>query len=104
MITLNPVAQPVRADQADCAICNDGYSESLGFTCNMCSDSTTGIVFATVFALALFLAVLLAVSYLLSTELERGTKRACVERLMRYIPVQSIKVVIVAWQIVIQVR
>ena len=42
----------------------------------MCSDSTSGTVFAIVFALALFLAVLLAASYLLSTELERGTKRA----------------------------
>ena len=64
----------------------------------MCSDSTSGIVFAIVFTLALFLAVgLLMVSYLLSTDLERGTRRARrVERLMRYIPVQSIKVVIVA--------
>ena len=55
-------------------------------------------------ALALLVAVILAVSYLLSTELERGTKRACVKQLMRYIPVQSIKIVIVAWQIVVQVR
>ena len=70
----------------------------------MCFDSTSGIVFAIVFALALFLAILLAVSYLLSTELEPGTKRASVVRLMRYIPIQSIKVVIVACQIVIQVR
>ncbi|CAN0240478.1 unnamed protein product [Ascophyllum nodosum] len=31
-------------------------------------------------------------------------KRACVKQLMRYIPVQSIKIVIVAWQIVVQVR
>ena len=76
MINLNPVAQPVRADQADCAICKDGYSRSLKFACNMCSDSTSGIASAIVFALALFLEVLLAVSYLLSTELERGTKRA----------------------------
>ena len=49
----------------------------------MCSGSTSSIVFAIIFALALFLAILLAVSYLLPTELEPGTKRACIERLMR---------------------
>ena len=58
-----------------------------------------------VFALALLVGVILAVSYLLSTELDRGIRRrASVERLMRYIPMQSVKVVIVTWQIVIQVR
>ena len=58
-----------------------------------------------VFALALLVGVILAVSYLLSTELDRGIqRRANVERLMRCIPMQSVKVVIVTWQIVIQVR
>ncbi|CAN0425302.1 unnamed protein product, partial [Ascophyllum nodosum] len=56
-----------------------------------------------VFVLALLVAVILAVSYLLSTELDRGIqRRACIERLMRYIPMHSVKVVIVTWQIVIQ--
>ena len=60
---------------------------------------------AMVFVLSLLVAVILAVSYLLSTELDRGTqRRACVERLLRYISMQSVKVVIVTWQIVIQVR
>ena len=58
-----------------------------------------------VFALALLVGVILAVAYLLSTELDRGIqRRESVERLMRCIPMQSIKVVIVTWQIVIQVR
>ena len=59
-----------------------------------------------VFALALLVGVILAVvSYLLLTELDRGIqRRASVERLMRYIPMQSVKIVIVTWQIVIQVR
>ena len=56
-------------------------------------------------ALALLVGVILAVPYLLSTELDRGIqRRASVERLMRCIPMQSVKVVIVTWQIVIQVR
>ena len=92
-------------NQADCAICSDGFSGSLGFICKRCSKSIGGIVVAIVFVLAHLVAVILAVSYLLSTELDRGTQtRACVERLMRYIPMQSVKVVIVTWQIVIQVR
>ena len=92
-------------NQADCAICSDGFSGGFGFICKRCSNSIGGIVVAIVFVLALLVAVILAVSYLLSTELERGIQgRACVERLMRYIPMQSVKVVIVTWQIVIQVR
>ena len=90
--------------QADCVIFSDGYSASLGFTCKICSNGTGEFVVAIVFASALFLAVILAVLYLLSTELERGTERVCAERLMRYIPMQSVKVVIVTWQIVAQVR
>ena len=91
--------------RADCAICSDGFSASLGFICKICSNSTGGIVVAIVFVLALLVAVVLAVSYLLSTELDRGTqRRARVERLMRCIPMQSVKAVIVTWQIVIQVR
>ena len=78
-------------NQVDGVICSDGYSASLGFTCKRCSNNTDGLVVAIVFALALFLAVILAVSYLLSTELERGTERVCVERLMRYSPMQSVK-------------
>ena len=92
-------------NRADCAICSDGFSASLGFICKTCFNSTGGIVVAIVFVLALLVGVILAVSYLLSTELDRETKiRACVERLMRCIPMQSVKVIIVTWQIVIQVR
>ena len=43
-------------------------------------------------------------TYMLSTYLEHGMATTLVERLMRYVPVQSIKIVIVAWQIVPQVR
>ena len=92
-------------NRADCAICSDGFSASLGFICKICSNSIGGIFVAIVFVLVLLVALILAVSYLLSTELDRGTqRRACVERLMRCIPMQSVKIVIVTWQIVIQVR
>ncbi|CAN0377394.1 unnamed protein product, partial [Ascophyllum nodosum] len=85
-----------------CAICSKGYSPNLGFTCNKCPNSIGGIVVGVLIALVLLVAVILAISYLLSTEMERGTKRTGVHRLVQNIPLQSVKVVIVAWQIVIQ--
>ena len=95
---------PNRVFQADCAICSDGYSANLGFSCKKCSNSIGGIVVAIVFTLVVAVAVIPIVSYLLSPELGPGTKRACIGRLVGYIPLNSIKIVIVAWQIVTQVR
>ena len=102
--TFQPLLPNCVVEQADCAICSDGYSASLGFTCNRCSNNIGSIVVTIVLALALLASVILAVSYLLSRKLENENNRSCVEHLMRHIPVQSAKIVIVAWQIVIQVR
>ena len=104
MFHLCRTANPNRVDQADCAICSDGYSASLGFTCNICSNSPGGIALAVIFALVSLVAMISMATYLLSAELERGAAKAFVERLLRRIPVQSVKVVIIAWQIVTQVR
>ena len=57
-----------------------------------------------VFLLAMIVAMILIVIYLLSAELEQGPTKACTKGLVRCIPIQSIKVVIVVWQIVTQVR
>ncbi len=46
---------------------------------------------------------LAAVSYLLSGE-SGARRRGVVERVGRYIPLQSLKILIVAWQILTQVR
>lgn len=49
------------------------------------------------------LAMVFLVSYLVSGKLE-GTRRGVVNRIRHYIPFQSIKIVIVSWQILTQVR
>ena len=59
---------------------------------------------AIVLALVLVAAMITAVSYLLSPELGHGTNGACIGQLVGYLPLYSIKVVIVVWQIVTQVR
>ena len=59
---------------------------------------------AIVFLLTMVVAMVSIVTYLLSAELEEGARKACIKGLVRCIPVQSIKVVIVVWQTVTQVR
>lgn len=56
-----------------------------------------------VFALTVLLAAAVIATHTTSDQLEGGG-RGRIERLTRYIPLQSIKIVIVAWQIVTQVR
>ena len=77
----------------------------MGFTCNRCFNTTGGLILIIVFAFAVLVATIFVALYLLSEELDHGsgTKMKCFELLTRCIPVQSIKVVIVVWQIVTQV-
>lgn len=58
---------------------------------------------AAVIAVAALFVAVAVVSYVTSGE--RGAKgQGMVERVVRYIPLQSLKIVIVAWQILTQVR
>lgn len=86
----------------DCAICSDGYAQSLAFKCNKCSGNRD-IIFA---ALILPLAVALMgtfVAFLVSKEQE-CTGRGRFDRLKELLPLESIRIVIVAWQILLSVR
>lgn len=86
----------------DCAVCSKGYTAQIGQKCSKCSDSTGGIVLAAVLAVLALLAAAAVVSYVTSGE--RAVKgQGIVERVGRYIPLQSLKIVIVAWQILTQV-
>eukprot|EP00752_Nemacystus_decipiens_P009914 g8846.t1 len=84
-----------------CSICSSGYTGGLGFTCSKCSNSAGGIVLAAVFAVMALVVVIAIVVYVMSGKAGTG-KRGIVERLGRYIPLQSVKIVIVAWQILTQ--
>ncbi|CAM9259474.1 unnamed protein product, partial [Hapterophycus canaliculatus] len=84
-----------------CAICGDGYAPQLSFACSQCSGSTGGLVVALMFAVATGIIALVTISHLMSREV-RGKGHGIVGRLRQYIPLQSFKIVIVAWQILIQ--
>lgn len=84
-------------------MCSDGYTPQLGGTCSKCADEASGVVLvAVVFLVALVLAVAV-VSYVLSGE-SGGRMSGVVARVTQFIPLQSVKIVIVAWQILTQVR
>lgn len=87
---------------ADCAVCSEGYTSELGFVCRKCVGSAGGIAIAVVLAAVLLVAALAVVSYVMSGE--SGERRpGLVDRVARYVPLQSFKIVIVAWQILTQV-
>ena len=104
VLTLLPCLLPrlVRVG-IDCAICSEGYTAQLGFTCRDCSDSAGGIAIASFIVVATVFGVIVVVSYVVSGEVGDKGHRFAVQ-LKRYIPLQSVKIVIVAWQILTQVR
>ena len=88
---------------ADCSVCSKNYVSSLNFICRKCYDSAVG------FAIAVVVTVLIAavgraiVSYLLSAE-RSDAGRTIAVRVAQSLPMQSVKNVIVVWQILTQVR
>lgn len=88
----------------DCSICSEGYTEQLSFRCGKCPENSAGgIAVAVVLAVVVLLVAAAAVSYLMSGEAGVSRERGVIERLTQYIPLQSVKIVIVAWQILTQV-
>lgn len=88
---------------ADCAVCGGGYTAQLGFTCSKCPGSASGIVLASFVLVVVLSAAVAVASYVISAE-GAGKPRGLVERVARYVPLQSLKIVIVSWQILTQVR
>ena len=84
-------------------MCSKTYAASLGFSCNKCSDNAAGgIALAVAMAAVFLLAFVAFLSYMLSGEME-GVDQGIAARVTRFIPVQSVKIVIVVWQILTQV-
>ncbi len=75
----------------------------MGFPCRKCPDTTSGVALAAVTAIATIVAVGVLTSYLISGEDVHGRGGGKIECLTRYIPLQSVKIVIVTWQILTQV-
>eukprot|EP00904_Undaria_pinnatifida_P004259 jgi/Undpi1/13834/HiC_scaffold_9.g03485.m1 len=86
-----------------CSICSDGYTAQLGFSCNECSENNSrGIAVAVVLVVAVVITAVSMISYVMSGEAGLGAGQGVIDCLTRYIPLQSVKIVIVAWQILTQ--
>lgn len=92
-----------RTPLTDCSVCTEGYTASLSFTCVKCSENSGRIALASILASLAVVVFTILVSYLLSGE-TTDEDRGIAARVARYIPLQSIKIVFVAWQILTQVR
>ena len=88
--------------RTDCSVCSGGYTAELSFTCSKCSHSAGGIALAAILAVAVLVVAVAVVLYVMSGQVEAG-RQGMVERLGRFIPLHSVKIVIVAWQILTQV-
>ena len=87
----------------DCSVCSKNYAPSLSYTCRECSNSAVGIAVATALTLLAAAVGIVIVSHLLSGEMV-GSGRGIVDRLTRRVPMHSVKIVIIVWQILTQVR
>lgn len=87
----------------DCSVCDASYTSSLNFVCVPCTARKWGIAMAGI-ACGIGLVVGIAVVFHLLSPNVSGSGGNFVDRLARFVPFQSIKIIIVAWQIVTQVR
>eukprot|EP00903_Cladosiphon_okamuranus_P014374 g13345.t1 len=87
-----------------CAVCETGYSPSLAHTCTRCSSSRRhGLVAAAgIVALVAVVAVVAIFKFLLSAEDEERNAGCFHGRVVRAIPVQALKIIVVVWQILTQ--
>ncbi|CAN0155578.1 unnamed protein product [Ectocarpus sp. 4 AP-2014] len=85
-----------------CSVCSDGYTAQFGFTCSKCSDSNSGIVVVAVLIVVNVFVGVSVVVYVMSGEAGYMGRGGLLGRLLRGIPLQSLKIVVVAWQILTQ--
>ncbi|CAB1103783.1 unnamed protein product [Ectocarpus sp. CCAP 1310/34] len=84
--------------EGPCAcVCSDGYSGQLGFECRKCPENIKGgITILVVLAVGALIVLAATYSYVTSGETGTGMGRGWIERVTRYIPLQSVKIVIAA--------
>ncbi|CAM9614990.1 unnamed protein product [Ectocarpus sp. 12 AP-2014] len=87
-----------------CAVCETDYSPSLAHACTWCSSSRRqGLIAATVVtAIVAVFAVAVIFKFLSSTEAEEGDVGCFHRRVLRAVPVQALKIIVVVWQILTQ--
>lgn len=90
---------------ADCAVCETGFAPALAHACTRCSSSRReGLIAVTVIAALVTLCAIVTIfRYLLSTEHEHGNIGCIYRGLLRAVPLQALKIILVVWQILTQV-
>lgn len=92
-----------RGSYADCSVCCDGYFPSLGASCNKCSENNSlGLALLAVLGVVVFAGFVTFLVYMLSGK-ELSADRGILARISRIIPLHSLKIVVVVWQILAQV-
>ncbi|CAM9202855.1 unnamed protein product [Ectocarpus sp. 8 AP-2014] len=82
-----------------CAVCSDGFAQSLSFTCSNCSDGKATVVALVALPIMVILGLIFLV-YMVSKERKRDAPSAGPWHwLKRLLPLQSLKIMIVVWQI-----
>lgn len=94
---------PSLLTETDCAICKESYTAGIGFTCSECPDSIGDVVLAAVLGVVALFTVVAVVSYVVSGG-GVGGGNIVIGRLTQYVPLQSVKIIVVTWQILTQVR
>ena len=87
----------------DCSVCSKNYVPGLSFICRKCSDSAMSYTIAAVVTVMIVAVGLTIVFYLLSTE-RSVVGQGIVASITQRLPTQSVKIIIVVWQILTQVR
>lgn len=85
-------------------MCSEDYVRTISYSCNKCSSKTSfGPAVFAIFGGLTGLLLLLSVYYMVLIERGRTTHHF-VDRIKNMLAVQSLKIIIVSWQIVTQVR
>ena len=101
-------ARVFRDTHVDCAVCETGYSSSLTtHACTRCSSSRRKGLMTAVAVIGTLvggLVVVLICRYVLSTELGEEKIGFFRRRVLRAVPLQALKIIVVVWQILTQVH
>ncbi|CAN0016960.1 unnamed protein product [Ectocarpus fasciculatus] len=87
-----------------CAVCETDYSPSLAHICPHCSSSRRQglMVIAAIAVIVTVFAFVAIFQYMLSTEHEEGMLGCFRRRVLGAVPVESLKIIVVVWQILTQ--
>ncbi|CAN0337700.1 unnamed protein product, partial [Ectocarpus sp. 12 AP-2014] len=84
-----------------CSICSTDYTMAMAFTCTKCMDSDGSAAIISVVAVLALGAIIALYMHLVSAEMD-GAREGIIHRVTKRLPVQSLKIIVVVWQILTQ--